>query len=616
MNSYYSNLFPRVTLLGLILLGTACISAPEPVRAPPQPQSTTESIDELLRQAELKSGDSAAELRLQAINNLITEGHIDRATSEIESIGEPSDLNSNLQLLFALTRAELALIQDNTSEALRWLTGTLTESATTNTAAGRNLILVRAQLFLENSRVFEAVTDMAELTESWPLDDETTLFEDLWYTLTSLDDDELNSLATDADSYELRGWIELAKIYQDDQNSIRSQLDSIVQWRRIWARHSAASRLPAPLKALQQTWDNRPSHIALILPIQEPAGNAIQEGFLTAYYQALSVSRELPRVSIFDSSRIETIYSIYNQAIDSGADLIIGPLDKNLVNQIQALPEIPVPTLALNYTDNEEITGNLFQFGLAPEDEISQIVNLAWESGHRNAAVLMPDTFDYGRLQKFFIESWKDKGGQVVASTNFFGDSDYADVIKRLMAIDSSEARAERLLDLLPRRNMEFTPRRRSDIDYIFLVANPRQGRQIKPTLAFYFAENIPVFSMPSIYNGRDNQQENRDLDGIVFTDAPWILNPGGELNDKINSNLRQAQGPLQRLRAMGIDSFMLYPRLFQLAERQIGSLRGTTGILTMSENQRIHRNLEPARFEDGLAVPFDPQLTETPKLK
>ncbi len=614
MNSYYSNLFPRVTLLGLILLGTACISAPEPVRAPPQPQSTTESIDELLRQAELKSGDSAAELRLQAISNLITEGHIDRATSEIESIGEPSDLNSNLQLLFALTKAELALTQDNISAALRWLTGALTESATTNTAAGRNLIFVRAQLFLENSRVFEAVTDMAELTESWPLDDETTLFEDLWYTLTSLDDDELNSLATDADSYELRGWIELARVYQDDQNSIRSQLDSIVQWRRIWARHSAASRLPAPLKALQQTWDNRPSHIALILPIQEPAGNAIQEGFLTAYYQALSVSRELPRVSIFDSSRIETIYSIYNQAIDSGADLIIGPLDKNLVNQIQTLPEIPVPTLALNYTDNEEITGNLFQFGLAPEDEISQIVNLAWESGHRNAAVLMPDTFDYGRLQKFFIESWKDKGGQVVVSTNFFGDSDYADVIKRLMAIDSSEARAERLLDLLPRRNMEFTPRRRSDIDYIFLVANPRQGRQIKPTLAFYFAENIPVFSMPSIYNGRDNQQENRDLDGIVFTDAPWILNPGGELNDKINSNLRQAQGPLQRLRAMGIDSFMLYPRLFQLAERQIGSLRGTTGILTMSENQRIHRNLEPARFEDGLAVPFDPQLTETPK--
>ena len=130
------------------------------------------------------------------------------------------------------------------------------------------------------------------------MDVETTLFEDLWYTLTSLDDDDLDFLATDADSYELRGWIELARVYQDDQNSIRSQLDSIDQWRRIWSRHSAAARLPAPLEALQQTWDNRPTHIALILPIQEPAGNAIQEGFLTAYYQALSVSREVPRISI------------------------------------------------------------------------------------------------------------------------------------------------------------------------------------------------------------------------------------------------------------------------------------------------------------------------------
>ncbi|GIT23228.1 MAG: hypothetical protein CM1200mP40_29100 [Gammaproteobacteria bacterium] len=89
---------------------------------------------------------------------------------------------------------------------------------------------------------------MVELTESWPLDVETTLFEDLWYTLTSLDDDDLDFLATDADSYELRGWIELARVYQDDQNSIRSQLDSIDQWRRIWARHSAAARLPAPLE--------------------------------------------------------------------------------------------------------------------------------------------------------------------------------------------------------------------------------------------------------------------------------------------------------------------------------------------------------------------------------
>ena len=100
MISHYSNLFQRIALLGLILLGTTCSSAPELLVVPPQPQSTTESIDELLRQAELRSGDSAVELRLQAINDLIAEGYIDRATSELEFIREPTNLNSNLQLQF------------------------------------------------------------------------------------------------------------------------------------------------------------------------------------------------------------------------------------------------------------------------------------------------------------------------------------------------------------------------------------------------------------------------------------------------------------------------------------------------------------------------------------
>ena len=112
---------------------------------------------------------------------------------------------------------------------------------------------------------------------------------------------------------------------------------------------------------------------------------------------------------------------------------------------------------------------------------------------------------------------------------------------------------------------------------------------------------------MPSVYDGQENQTGNRDLDGIIFTDAPWVLNPTYQLKDEVNTNLRQAQGPLQRLRAMGIDSFRLYPRLKQFSNDSISSLRGTTGVLTMSENRRIHRSLTTARFEDGIAVPFRP---------
>ena len=608
MKAFTQNSVHRMLVAGILFISITCSSPPPPVvNAPPQIESTTESIDELLRQANVASGSDSASLRLKAVEELINSGYLDRAELEIESIQNPNRLRATLQVQLALIRAQIAIKQNQFDSALRWLSGNLAESANGDTSAGRRLILLRGQLYQSINRNEDAIIDFISITESWPTNAETSLFEDIWLALTSLRDEELDQLAEEADSYEMRGWIELARIYQVDQFSIRSQLDSIVQWRRIWASHSAAARLPAPLIELQVTWESRPKHIALILPLQEAAGNAIQEGFLSAYYQSLSVSRDVPQISVFDSTGLTDIHDTFDQAVASGADLIIGPLNKKLVNQISERIEIPVPTLALNYADEDRPAENLFQFGLAPEDEISQVINLAWEAGYRNAAVIIPDNLDYQRLETFFIETWTNQGGQVVSSARFIGDSDYAEVIKRLMAIDSSEARAEKLLDLLPRLNMEFTPRRRSDIDFIFLAANPRQGRQLKPTLAFYFAGDIPVFSMPSVYDGQENQTGNRDLDGIIFTDAPWVLNPTYQLRDEVNTNLRQAQGPLQRLRAMGIDSFRLYPRLKQFSNNSISSLRGTTGVLTMSENRRIHRSLMTARFEDGIAVPFRP---------
>ena len=608
MKAFTQNSVHRMLVAGILFISITCSSPPPPVvNAPPQIESTTESIDELLRQANVASGSDSASLRLKAVEELINSGYLDRAELEIESIQNPNRLRATLQVQLALIRAQIAIKQNQFDSALRWLSGNLAESANGDTSAGRRLILLRGQLYQSINRNEDAIIDFISITESWPTNAETSLFEDIWLALTSLRDEELDQLAEEADSYEMRGWIELARIYQVDQFSIRSQLDSIVQWRRIWASHSAAARLPAPLIELQVTWESRPKHIALILPLQEAAGNAIQEGFLSAYYQSLSVSRDVPQISVFDSTGLTDIHDTFDQAVASGADLIIGPLNKKLVNQISERIEIPVPTLALNYADEDRPAENLFQFGLAPEDEISQVIDLAWEAGYRNAAVIIPDNLDYQRLETFFIETWTNQGGQVVSSARFIGDSDYAEVIKRLMAIDSSEARAEKLLDLLPRLNMEFTPRRRSDIDFIFLAANPRQGRQLKPTLAFYFAGDIPVFSMPSVYDGQENQTGNRDLDGIIFTDAPWVLNPTYQLRDEVNTNLRQAQGPLQRLRAMGIDSFRLYPRLKQFSNNSISSLRGTTGVLTMSENRRIHRSLTTARFEDGIAVPFRP---------
>ena len=60
----------------------------------------------------------------------------------------------------------------------------------------------------------------------------------------------------------------------------------------------------------------------------------------------------------------------YREAQADGVDWVIGPLERDQVTRLANLGEIPLPTLALNYTDQmTQADQTLFQFGLAPEDE-------------------------------------------------------------------------------------------------------------------------------------------------------------------------------------------------------------------------------------------------------
>src|SRR5690606_22385478 len=102
--------------------------------------------------------------------------------------------------------------------------------------------------------------------------------------------------------------------------------------------------------------------------------------------------------------------------------------------------------------------------------------------------------------------------------------------------------------------------RRRQDVDVMFLLATPTEGRQIKPALGFHFAGDVDVFAMPAIYDGGGNTT-NRDLNGVVFIDAPWLLT-GDPVKTAVETTFSTSSGPVERLRAMGVDSYRLHTRL------------------------------------------------------
>jgi outer membrane PBP1 activator LpoA protein len=592
-------------LVLLIVLGSCGVTTEQPTSEPETPAVSPDSVEALLELAMLSRQPVASQYLITAGERLLEQAQESRAREVLSQVAPGESLPTSLRVRLAAALAELALLTEDPADALVWLQSDLAASVDQQQPdLQQRFREVQGRVLLASRRYPDAAVTLISLDKPGPGPDRQYLHDLIWQALQNLSAPQLTRLAGDADSYELRGWVELARAMRASQHSIVGQIDSISRWENVWNRHSALQAMPSQLDRLDEIWNRRPRHVALLLPLQDQIGRAVQEGFLSAYYQSIESNTAVPLISVYDTTGVAEIRGVYETAVESGAELVIGPLNKELVRQLDNLSSIPVPTLALNYTDFADRNSDRFyQFGLDPEDEIRLAANQAWISGYRNAAIVAPDNIDYARLQQAFADVWENLGGNVISTIRFAGEGEYADAIKRLLAIDASEDRAARLEALLPRNSVEFTPTRRGDIDFIFLMANPRQGRQINPTLAFYFGGDIPVYALSAINDGSNNQLVNQDLNGIIFTDAPWVLDQQDPLKETVNLNLRNAQGPLQRLRALGVDSFRIYPRLGQLASGELTNFNGATGALTMNQNGIIERVPLAAVFRDGSAV-------------
>ena len=104
----------------------------------------------------------------------------------------------------------------------------------------------------------------------------------------------------------------------------------------------------------------------------------------------------------------------------------------------------------------------------------------------------------------------------------------------------------------LPVRRFEFTARRRHDIDFVFLLSNATQARGINPTLAFFYAEDIPVYAISHVHVGTDSRIDAIDMNGIRFCDIPWKLTNDDSTQQLIVETWPGANSQLSPFYALG----------------------------------------------------------------
>lgn len=337
----------------------------------------------------------------------------------------------------------------------------------------------------------------------------------------------------------------------------------------------ASATEPAPVQPAAV--DNTP-HIALLLPLLSgsfgTAAEAVRQGVTAA--AVMSTPALLPLKTYSTGDRPEDIVSAYRQALQAGAQVVIGPLTRNAVTELAKSSLITVPTLALNGPEGEVAPSDYFyQFGLTAESEARQTARIAFQDGRRTALIINAETPLAKRVQQAFADSWKSLGGKVVSQASFAPEHTQFPALRDKVHKQSA--------------------------DMIFIAADASRARLVRP----YLDANIPTYATSMIFGGNQEVSRNIDLNGVTFAEMPWFLLPDHPAV-MIHPRAENFSVEEDRLYALGIDAYRLAALLAKSPRPGDGNvLDGVTGQIRLTEHQ-FQREMAVAQFRQGVAVAIE----------
>ena len=522
------------------------------------------------------------------------------AETILSRLGEPID-DSNV-LLWTLVTAETDIATGEPERALAILNRA---PDTQDQQMMLEVLRLQGNAFFRIGQPVAATTILIE-RETWLEDRDAILAHqtDLWESYQAW-----GGALTPADEGDpiLSGWLDLGRIAWTQRTSLTTMRSALRAWQSSYFNHPANSVLvPSILDRLPASIEY-PQQIAVLLPLsgrQKHAAQAVRDGLLAAHYLPTDQVTQ-PKIRIYDTEAVGTIQA-YTQAVNDGADFIIGPLLKEAVKELAAAG-ISAPTLTLDFLPEQSPRSvGFYQFSLSPEDEARQVARRASTLGQHRALALAPNNAWGKRLLASFKEELQDHGGQILDYQLYDPNTpDFSNNIQRLLLIDESRARRDRLNANLGIK-LEYEPRRREDIDLIFLAARATTGKLIRPQLRFYYAGSIPTYSTSAIY--QEGSRNNSDLNGIMFPDVPWIIAPDGlslEVRETLAEYWPDQAERRARLYALGFDAYRLTP-IINSGNHTL-EIEGMTGTLYFDDRNRILRRLPWARMQRGRPVLMDP---------
>jgi outer membrane PBP1 activator LpoA protein len=578
---------PSVQLLGIITLILTLAGCSTPQHTP----AATDTVPTADRPAAETAAATQARELLAAAQREQQAGATARALQLYSRI-DPDTLPQAPRGAYLLGHADAAL-QEGEILLARDLLTTPAATALGKTLAGdrrQRWLRLRGELFGLLGETAESLSAYTALAAELPDPKARADIEQrIWTVLQQTPTSALRKLAAEPADPRLHSWYQLALAGRQPEAPTTPALGAAprVERARILA--------PEEVQALNR--------VALLLPesgAYATAAGILRDGFLAAAFAARTGGVQPPDIRFYDTAA-DDVLALYQRAVNDGAQLVIGPIEPELLRRIRDHGRLPVPVLALNYLDTDTATGDFgfYQFGLSVADEAKAVAHTAWRDGRRSALALVPDTGWGSRALRTFTDTFRELGGEVKEAVHYdMALKDFTPVLRPLLAPrPAAPAPPGAGGDAEP-------PRRRGDLDMVFLVAYPTQGRQIQPTLEFLYAGDLPIYATSAIYSGTPDPARDRDLGDIRFNASPWTLTDPGQLSPRPDDRLPQAH---RQLFALGVDSYLLHAQLADGMPGLAQPVYGQTGLLMMDGNGRVMRLQPWARFRNGRAAPLSP---------
>jgi uncharacterized protein len=287
--------------------------------------------------------------------------------------------------------------------------------------------------------------------------------------------------------------------------------------------------------------------------------------------------------------RFDSLANAYQDITSRGYAFAIGPLVKSSVSQLTELPNLAVPTLALNWPESDRpAPGNTVFFGLPIESDAVFVARSAFAEASTLStrrplkACIVTNTSPLARrAASAFAESWKEQGAQVVDQIET--DSKLNGEMRSLVG--------------------------GVDADVYFVASTIETARAVKTSLpkdAQLYGPSILSTGVTASNLNQSAQNRTPELDGYKVTDLPWLIQTDHPAVMAYPRQSTLSHQELQRLYALGIDAFRCAKEL--MSGNNSFDLDGVTGRLKFdrSADARIQRSPVLAEYRGGLLVPLD----------